>query len=336
MSEHWKKSLQSALTGEHLKQSISHREYSQKAAQLFKPTMTENMAELIDWNNENDPLLLQFLPHKKELINHPDYATDPVGDHLASPVPGLIHKYHGRILLIASGSCAVNCRYCFRRHYPYSKSFAPRQNWQASIEYINSNPSIHEVILSGGDPLTLSTSTLAKLTIQLQQIPHLKTLRIHSRIPVVMPERIDTEFTEWASSCSLKKVLVLHINHPNELGIKSIKVIDTLADCGFTLLNQSVILKHINDDAETLIELSHQLFDCGVMPYYLHQFDPVQNASHFDVNQQETEKIYLKMQAQLPGYLLPKLVKEVAGEHAKTLVNIPSGKGTTACNKSRQ
>jgi len=320
MTENWKSALKSALHLTQQNQLLRHENYSKDAAKLFKPVITNTVMGNIDWNNPQDPMLLQFLPHKDELKTPTDYLTDPVGDHPSSPVAGLIHKYHGRVLLIASGSCAVNCRYCFRRHYPYTKSFAPRNKWQAALEYIKNNTSIHEVILSGGDPLTLDTKTLQQLTQSLNTIDHIKTLRIHSRIPTVLPSRIDKAFLHWSNSINLNKVMVLHINHASEIDTTSSQAIKRLKQANFTLLNQSVVLKDINDHADILTDLSHQLFKHGVMPYYLHVFDKVQNASHFDTSNDSINQLYQQLQKNLPGYLLPKLVQEEAGKASKTLV----------------
>lgn len=322
MAKQWQESLKSALKGDNLEKLQKSPVFSAKASELFAPVITETINDLIDWQNPDDSLLKQFLPHAQELKVDSVSKEDPVGDHQAEAVPGLIHKYHGRVLLIASGSCAVNCRYCFRRHFPYEKSYAPRNQWQAVIDYINQRKEIHEVILSGGDPLTLSDQSLHTLSHRLNNIDHVKTLRIHSRIPVVMPSRIDTDFLQWSKSLNLNKVMVLHINHSQELSKKAIKAIKKLKKAGYTLLNQSVLLKGVNDSAEVLVDLSHQLFAIGVLPYYLHLFDQVQNASHFAVNQSQALEIYKQMQMQLSGYLLPKLVVEEAGEPAKTLVNI--------------
>ena len=319
----WQQQLQLALRNHHPMNgtnSLNQRtEYSTAASQLFSTVITDQMLQLIDDRSGiNDPVLAQFLPTAAETIETPGYQDDPVGDHQATKTPGLIHKYHGRVLLIASGSCAVNCRYCFRRHFPYSQSFAPRKHWQASLDYIHHNRSIHEVILSGGDPLTLETKSIALLTEALQGMPHIKTLRIHSRIPVVLPQRIDPEFLQWARQLRLNKVMVLHINHAQELSTAARQAITDLKTAGFILFNQSVLLKNINDSAEVLADLSHQLFAAGVLPYYLHQMDVVQNAAHFTVAESTAIKIHQQLQAQLPGYLVPKLVKEVAGQKSKT------------------
>lgn len=315
----WQTQLRQALRNEHQKPLNEVDGYSEKAAQLFANVITDDMLKLSGkTENTPDPILAQFLPSDEETIETIGYRDDPVGDHQATQVPGLIHKYHGRVLLIASGSCAVNCRYCFRRHFPYSQSFAPRNRWQASLNYINNDSSIHEVILSGGDPLTLENKSLQHLTEALSKMTHVKTLRIHSRIPVVLPARIDTGFLQWSQSVKLNKVMVLHVNHASEIGKQAKQAIADLQAAGYTLLNQSVMLKNINDDVDVLTDLSHQLFAVGVLPYYLHQMDEVQNAAHFTVAETRAIQIHQQLQTQLPGYLVPKLVKEVAGQRHKT------------------
>ncbi len=317
----WQQLLQMALRNQHPTNKVADEfnQHPQAAAELFPPVITDDMLNLIDDSKGlNDPVLAQFLPTEAETSETTGYLNDPVGDHEATQTPGLIHKYHGRVLLIASGSCAVNCRYCFRRHFPYSQSYAPRRHWQASLDYIKKTPSIHEVILSGGDPMTLETKTLQVLSDSLQTMPHIKTLRIHSRIPVVLPQRVDAEFIQWAENLKLKKVMVLHVNHSQELSTSARQTIDNLKAAGFTLLNQSVLLKNINDSVKILADLSHQLFASGVLPYYLHQMDAVQNAAHFTVAESTAIKIHQQLQTQLPGYLVPRLVKEVAGQNNKT------------------
>lgn len=320
MPQTWQQQLQKALSNQHDKPLNNHPKFSSKAGELFTTVITDEMLHAIDENNPDDPILKQFIPLNEETIETEGFYSDPVGDSQATQAPGLIHKYHGRVLLIASGSCAVNCRYCFRRHFAYSQSFAPRNRWRASIEYIRQHSDIHEVILSGGDPLTQETKTLKYLTDTLEQIDHVKTLRIHSRIPVVLSTRIDQEFSDWASQLQLKKVMVLHINHANEITDNADRAIKKLKETGFTLLNQSVLLKGINDDVTSLSQLSHRLFQSDILPYYLHQFDPVQNAAHFMVKEAHAIKIHHALKAKLPGYLVPRLVKEIAAEPNKTSI----------------
>ncbi len=321
MTTNWQSQLKQALRNKHPVGLQNSALYSSQAANKFAPVITSEMLKIIEWEDTNDPILAQFLPAAAENTETAEFVSDPVGDANATKVPGLIHKYHGRVLLIASGSCAVNCRYCFRRHFPYSQSFAPRHQWRDSVAYIADHTEIHEVILSGGDPLSLETKTLATLTDQLQNLPHIKTLRIHSRIPVVLPTRIDAAFSAWADALPFNKVMVLHINHHTELTEGARAAIVQLKSLGFVLLNQSVLLKNINDDVATLKQLSFALFACGVLPYYLNQMDPVQNAAHFVVSDDSAITIHRQLKAELSGYLVPKLVKEIAGEQNKTQIN---------------
>ncbi len=314
----WQSELQLALQQKQSSMLHGSPAYDSEAAKMFAPVLTASMVDSINWENQDDPVLKQFLPTSAETTVAEGLLADPVGDINATQVPGLIHKYHGRVLLVASGSCAVNCRYCFRRHFEYQKNFAPRNGWRASLDYIAQHDSIHEVILSGGDPLTLDNKSLYRLTDGLQQVPHIQTLRIHSRIPVVLPPRIDSFFLQWAQTWDRKKVMVIHSNHAQELSAAARTAITDLQQAGFTLLNQSVLLKGVNDNAKVLADLSNQLFDLGVMPYYLHQMDPVQNAAHFIVAPDQALQIHQQLKARLPGYLVPKLVREVAGEASKT------------------
>jgi len=314
----WRKQLKQANQEQQLKPWLQHPNYAEEARQLFNGVVTEDMLNVMDADDPNDPVLRQFLPHQNELKSHPDFNHDPVGDHSAIKATGVIHKYHGRVLLIASGHCAVNCRYCFRRHFNYSQELAARNNWQDAIDYISNNDSIYEVILSGGDPLTLSTQQLSTLSTQLQRIPHIKTLRIHSRIPVVLPDRIDSDFCSWIQQLGLEVVMVIHSNHPNEVTDKVHHALTRLRQLNVTLLNQSVLLKGVNDNADTLVELNQRLFQSGVLPYYLNLLDKVQNASHFLVDEQQARQIHQQLKQKLPGYLVPKLTQEIAGEPHKT------------------
>ena len=316
----WRKQLKYASQTNNHGTVLQHPDYAPEAQQLFDLVITETMMNAINPANPNDPILQQFLPHRDELRTDPDFSDDPVGDQDAIKATGVIHKYNGRVLLIASGHCAVNCRYCFRRHFNYSSELAARKNWHDAVKYISGNNSIHEVILSGGDPLTLSTRQLQALTDQLRFIAHVKTLRIHTRIPVVMPERMDDTFCQWLQDTPLKTVVVIHCNHPNELTTKTRAALQRLHDSGATLLNQSVLLKGINDDADILTELSHQLFESKVMPYYLNLLDKVQNASHFLIPEERAISIHKQLKKNLPGYLVPKLTQEISGEPHKTTV----------------
>jgi len=270
-----------------------------------------------DWN---DPLLQQVLPVARELEVQPGFSDDPLAEQGSNPLPGLIHKYQSRVLLIVSGGCAVNCRYCFRRHFPYNDNNPGRQQWTEVLDYIAADPSINEVILSGGDPLAASDKLLADLVGQLQRIPHLTTLRVHSRLPVVIPQRINEQTLQWLSGGRLQPVLVIHSNHANELDQPVRRSLAAAKEAGVTLLNQSVLLAGVNDSAPALKALSERLFACGVLPYYLHLLDKVAGAAHFLVNEPRARDIMQQLLASAPGYLVPRLVKEQPQQHSKTLI----------------
>jgi EF-P beta-lysylation protein EpmB len=267
-----------------------------------------------------DPLLLQVLARAQELVETQGFVDDPVGDLAAKSAHGVLQKYEGRALLIATGSCAVNCRYCFRRHFPYAEETAAANGWRDAVARLRADETVSEVILSGGDPLSLSTAKLAELTDALAEVPHLRRLRIHTRLPVVLPERVDEEFTAWLAPLPWPVAVVLHSNHANELDEEVAAACRRIAAAGGRLLNQSVLLRGINDDAERLVELSERLFDCGVLPYYLHQLDRVAGAAHFAVDDAVALALVATMRSQLPGYLVPKLVREIAGDAHKTPV----------------
>lgn len=264
-----------------------------------------------------DPLLLQVLPQLAELEQVAGFGTDAVGDMAARSAQGVLHKYQGRALLIASGSCAINCRYCFRRHFPYGDEMAAAGQWRKALEHVRTDPSISELILSGGDPLALATAKLEELSRGLAEIPHVTRLRIHTRLPVVLPERIDEAFAQWLGELPLQKVVVLHANHANEFDAAVDAACGRLREAGATLLNQSVLLRGINDDADALAALSERLFAAGVLPYYLHQLDRVQGAAHFEVDDARALALVDAVRHRLPGYLVPKLVREVGGEPSK-------------------
>lgn len=266
----------------------------------------------------NDPLLLQVLPQLAECEDTPGFTQDAVGDLAARGARGVLHKYEGRALLIASGTCAVNCRYCFRRHFPYSEDIAAANGWREALAHVRNDESIREVILSGGDPLVLSTAKLRELSKGLEAIPHVRTLRIHSRLPVVLPERVDADFRDWLAALPVRRVIVMHANHPNELDDSVRAACTHLREAGATLLNQSVLLHGINDDADTLAALSERLLDCGVLPYYLHQLDRVRGTAHFEVADGRARALVEALRARLPGYLVPRLVREVPGSPGKT------------------
>ncbi|EPF74417.1 EF-P beta-lysylation protein EpmB [Acinetobacter gyllenbergii] len=265
-----------------------------------------------------DPLLLQVLPHHLELEQHPEFVTDPLGEEAANQMAGVLHKYQSRFLLTLTGACAIHCRYCFRRHFPYQENLPKNDDWINIKQYIEQNPQINEVILSGGDPLTLNNRKISLWLERLASLPQIKILRIHSRVPIVIPNRIDEELISILKNSRLRIVVVVHSNHAAELDDFTCSKLLQLSLHHITVLNQAVLLKGVNDAAETLNDLSHRLFDARVMPYYLHVLDKVKGAQHFDLRSSEIDQIYSDVLASLPGYLVPKLVREIAGEKNKT------------------
>ena len=265
-----------------------------------------------------DPILLQVLPHHLELEDYPDFVTDPLGEEQANQQPGVLHKYKSRFLLTLTGACAVHCRYCFRRHFPYQENLPKNEDWLNIKNYIESQPDINEVIFSGGDPLTLSNRKLKLWIERLESLPQIKFLRIHSRVPIVIPNRVDEELVSLLKNSRLRIILVVHSNHAAELDDLTCTRLSLLVQQQITVLNQAVLLKGINNSAQVLVDLSYRLFDAGVMPYYLHVLDKVKGAHHFDLSPKEINLIYKDVLENLPGYLVPKLVREIAGEKNKT------------------
>lgn len=294
---------------------------SQQAARNFPLKVPLSFAANMAKSNPDDPLLRQVLPVSDELTEFPGFVNDPVGDLEAAVLPGLLHKYHGRVLLINTGACAINCRYCFRRNFPYGEQQLGRQDEQKALDHIRSNPGITEVILSGGDPLALSDARLEFLFTQLAAMPHVKRIRLHSRLPIVLPARITHSFVDLCRQNVKPVVLVVHCNHPNELSAEVNKALKPMKLNGVTLLNQSVLLKGVNDDADILCHLSEKLFYFGILPYYLHQLDKAKGTGHFAVADEVALALITFMQNRLPGYLVPKLVREIAGAQAKQAVN---------------
>ncbi|WP_066960692.1 EF-P beta-lysylation protein EpmB [Microbulbifer sp. Q7] len=288
------------------------------ASALFQLRVPRPYLKRIRPGDPQDPLLLQVLPSAAELQPNPGFSDDPLEEANANPVPGVVHKYRGRLLLITAGQCAVNCRYCFRRAFPYSDNHLNRHQWQQALDYIRSQQDLREVILSGGDPLVMSDKQLGWLAAELQHIPHLDKLRIHTRLPVVAPSRINQELLDWFSGSRLKPVLVLHCNHANEIDGEVRNALGRLRAAGVTLLNQSVLLKGVNDTAQSLADLSETLFAAGVLPYYLHQLDRVQGAAHFEVSDDRARDLVDQLRHRLPGYLVPRLVREIPAEKSKT------------------
>ncbi|MEE9451752.1 MAG: EF-P beta-lysylation protein EpmB [Gammaproteobacteria bacterium] len=291
-----------------------------RAHEQFKTRVPHCFVARMQPGNINDPLLRQVLPVDKELDPMPGFSHDPLAEAQANPSPGLLHKYHGRVLLTLTSHCAINCRFCFRRHFPYAENHAQGKHWAAILSYIQKDSSIKEVIFSGGDPLLVSDQQLNKLCMQIAEISHIKTLRIHTRLPIVLPDRITPALIKLLAELPLRCVLVIHCNHSNEIDQHVIQAMRALQSAHITLLNQSVLLKGVNDNADALIHLSETLFDCGVLPYYLHLLDKVQGAAHFDIEEAQAKKLHQQMQAALPGYLVPKMVREAAQALSKLIV----------------
>ncbi|MDN4629323.1 EF-P beta-lysylation protein EpmB [Erwinia sp. PsM31] len=291
------------------------------ARRLFALRVPRAFAARMQKGDPQDPLLLQVITQSQEFIDAPGYSTDPL-DEQSSVVPGLLHKYHNRALLLVKGGCAVNCRYCFRRHFPYSDNQGNKRNWQQALEYIRQQPQLDEIIFSGGDPLMAKDSELAWLITELEQIPHVKRLRIHTRLPVVIPARITAALCQRLAETRLQTLLVTHINHAREIDDELLEAMRQLKRAGVTLLNQSVLLRGINDSAATLAELSNALFDAGILPYYLHVLDKVQGAAHFYVSDEQARNIMRELLSQVSGYMVPKLAREIGGEPSKTPLDL--------------
>lgn len=288
------------------------------ASEKFKLRVPRAFVGKMNAKDPLDPLLLQVLPHHLELEEHPEFVTDPLGEEAANQLPGVLHKYKSRFLLTLTGACAVHCRYCFRRHFPYQENLPKNEDWLNIKNYIESNPDINEVILSGGDPFTLSNRKLALWLERLSSLKQVKILRIHSRVPIVIPNRIDEELISLLKNSRLRIILVVHSNHASELDDFTCSKLLQLSEHHITVLNQAVLLKGVNDSAQILTDLSYRLFEARVMPYYLHVLDKVKGAQHFDLIPSEIDAIYQDVLASLPGYLVPKLVREIAGEKNKT------------------
>ena len=289
------------------------------ARDLFAMRVPRPFANLMTKGDLNDPLLKQVLPLKEEFKQVPGYVADPLAEH-KSALPGLLHKYKSRVLVVFRGGCAVNCRYCFRRHFPYQDNNVNKAQLLEHIQYLRDHAEVNEVILSGGDPLMAKDEHVAWFINELEAIPHILRLRIHSRLPVVIPSRLTSNLIDTLASSRLKAVLVLHINHANEISDELAKACRSVREKGIWLLNQAVLLSGINHELEDQINLSEALFAADIQPYYLHLLDKVAGASHFDLPETDALGLYQAMMAALPGFLLPRLVREIGGEASKTPV----------------
>ncbi|MCP1727122.1 EF-P beta-lysylation protein EpmB [Natronospira proteinivora] len=291
---------------------------SEQAQAQFPTRVPQGYVARMRYRDPEDPLLRQVLPVKAETRDHAGFVTDPVGDMASRQSTGVLKKYPGRALLITTGACAIHCRYCFRRHFPYGEENAARGRWEGALNAVAADPDIREVILSGGDPLSLSDQKLTPLIQGLGQIDHVKRLRIHTRLPVVLPERVDDDFIQLLSGFPGPVTVVLHANHGREIDDSVASAVHRLQGRGILLLNQAVLLRGVNDDVHSQQSLSEALSAIGVAPYYLHQLDPVAGAAHFQVSDREALSIMAALRRQAPGYMVPRLVREVPGEASKT------------------
>lgn len=292
-------------------------EAARRAAALFPVMVPESYLTRMRIGDPRDPLLLQVLPLGEEEKIVPGFGQDAVGDRASRAAPGLLHKYRGRALLVATGACAIHCRYCFRRHYPYGEEPRRLEEWTPALEALAADDSIDEVILSGGDPLMLTDFRLAQLIERLAAIPHVRRLRVHSRLPVVLPDRVTAPLIDILRGTRLQPIMVIHANHPAEVAADCAEAISRLVRGGVPTLNQAVLLRGINDDVGTLEDLLRRLVDLGVVPYYLHQLDRVEGTSHFEVDRENGLALVAALRERLPGYAIPQYVEERPGAPSK-------------------
>lgn len=290
------------------------------AAQKFAFRVPRVFSELIRWQDPQDPLLLQVLPSAEELMTPPGFTNDPLEEAQFSRAPGLLVKYSGRVLMRLTGQCPIHCRYCFRRHDTFQDVPTRIDAWWPVVEWIRKDPSIHEVIFSGGDPLMVGNDDLLALTSELQTVGHLKRLRLHTRMPVCSPGRINDGLLTWLTTLKLTPVVIIHVNHPNELGREGCRALARLASVGVMLLNQSVLLKGVNDTVDVLEKLSDALVQNRVIPYYLHLLDRVVGAAHFWVDEDRAKSLIRSLRQRVPGYAVPRLVRELPGHLAKEVL----------------
>ena len=287
------------------------------AARDFPLFVPRSFVARMQKGDAGDPLLRQVLPLADELESPQGYLKDPVGDQQATLRPGLLHKYHGRVLMVATGACAVHCRYCFRRHFPYTSTPRSPAEWEPALAVIAQDDSLREVILSGGDPLMIVDEHLAELAGNLADVKHLRRLRVHTRLPIMIPERVTDELVAWLCGTRLTPIVVVHVNHPAEIDRPVAATLQRLTHAGIMVLNQAVLLRGVNDTADTLVELCEKLVDLRIAPYYLHQLDPVLGAAHFEVPVAEGKRLMAELRRRLPGYAVPRYVREVAGAASK-------------------
>lgn len=324
--EAWQQGLATAVRDpdeliERLELGEEWREPARRAARLFPLLVPRSFLDRMERGNPRDPLLLQVLPLGDEELSQPDFVVDAVGDQDARRAPGLLQKYVGRALMIAAGACAVHCRYCFRRHYAYGDDPKRLEDWEPALQVLRNDDSIHELILSGGDPLMLTDRRLELLFSRIREIPHIRRLRVHTRLPIVLPERVTSRLVDLLTAGPQPSFVVVHANHPRELSDDCATALRHLVLTGNTVLNQAVLLRGVNDNLETLVALSEGLVDLGVIPYYLHQLDRVAGTGHFEVPESRGLELVAAMRSRLPGYAIPQYVREVAGESHKLPIN---------------
>jgi EF-P beta-lysylation protein EpmB len=322
----WQKELASSFVSpeellKYLQLNLDEFTQDVKARRLFPMRVPLPFVQRMVKGNASDPLFKQVFTMSDEFAEAPGFTSDPLQEH-DNDVEGLLHKYESRALLIVRGGCAVNCRYCFRRDFPYAGNSLNKVGWLKVLDYLKQSVKINEVILSGGDPLMAKDDFLSWLVEQIASIPSISRIRIHTRLPIVIPSRITSELLDWFTGSRLKPIMVLHINHANEIDESVREKMTQLRQAGVTLLNQAVLLKGINDDVTSQTELSESLFDAGILPYYLHMLDKVRGASHFDVEENEAKAIVGELIKRLPGFLVPKLVREVGGQPGKTPIDL--------------
>jgi len=291
---------------------------AQRAATLFPLVVPREFIARMRPGDPDDPLLRQVLPLGPELEEASDSRKDPLDEQDFLSAPGLLKKYQGRALFVAARACAVNCRYCFRRNYPYEETPAGMKAWEPAFRMLEADENISEIILSGGDPLVLTDGTLTRLVERLEKIPHLRRIRIHSRLPIVIPARVTDGLLRTLRTSRLAPVVVVHANHPAELDDETGDGLRRFINAGIPVLNQAVLLRGVNDNEDTLAELSERLINLGAMPYYLHQLDPVSGSSHFHVPVEVGIELVASLRRRLPGYAVPRYVQEIPGEAHKT------------------
>ncbi|MCY4473522.1 MAG: EF-P beta-lysylation protein EpmB [Kistimonas sp.] len=295
-------------------------EGARAGARLFPLRVPRPYIARIEKGNRQDPLLLQVLPVQDEQTETPGFVPDPLGEQASNSQRGIVHKYHGRLLLLPGQACAINCRFCFRRHFPYEDNTLDSAQWAAALDYIRQDSSVREVILSGGDPLVQNDRRLAWIVTQLAAIGHVERVRVHSRLPVTVPQRVTPALVSALTDSRLQAVLVVHCNHPRELCQRVCDAMRELVEAGVTVLNQSTLLRGVNDDAAVLVELSEALFRCRILPYYLHLLDRVSGTAHFEVDETRARQLLGTMSSRCSGFLVPRLAREEQGAPCKSVL----------------